>query len=112
VHPTCREVRVIETKEFSSDQFFFKIRAKLAEGYSFQVRVYYNRGHTDYAYQFFADIPLMRWDNKEEFRHLESYPHHHHDAKGAVKSSPLSGNPVEDVEIVLKKISDYISDQN
>jgi len=60
VHPTCRKVTVVETKEFSFDQFFLKIRAELAGDYKLQVRVYYNRGHVDYAYQFFGDLPVMR----------------------------------------------------
>ena len=111
VHPICRKVRVIETKQFSSDQFFFKIRAEMTGGYRLQIRVYYNHRHIDYAYQFFTDVPLMRWDNKEEFRHLATYPHHHHDVIGDVKPSALTGDPTKDITIVLKEISVYISNQ-
>ncbi len=112
VYPICRKVRILETKEFSFDQFFFKIRAELARDHTLQVRVYYNRGHIDYAYQFLADVPLMRWDNKEEFRHLATYPHHHHDVIGDVKPSALTGDPTKDIAIVLKEISAYISGQD
>ena len=107
-HPVCEKVMVMETKEFSPEQFFFKIRAKLVKG-NMQVRIYYNRGHIDYAYQLFTDVPLLRWDNKEEFRHLATYPHHHHDELGNVNSSPLVGAPIRDIEIVLQKISAFLS---
>jgi hypothetical protein len=106
-HPAVKKVTVMETKEFSKEQFFFKIRAKLVKG-NIQVRIYYNRGHIDYAYQLFTDAPLLRWDNKEEFHHLATYPHHHHDELGNVNPSPLMGDPTKDIEIVLQKISAFL----
>jgi hypothetical protein len=108
-HPVCQRANVIETKVFSSDQFFFKIRADFKRGNNFQARVYYNQGHNDYAYQLFTHVPLLRWDNKEEFRHLSTYPHHKHDEQGKVKPSSLTGDPVHDIDIVLHEISDFIS---
>jgi len=39
-------------------------------------------------------------------------PNHHHDEKGDVKQSALTGDPVKDIEIVLKEISVYFSDQD
>lgn len=108
-HHVCRRASVIETKEFSSDQFFFKIRADFKGGNNFQARIYYNQGHIDYAYQLFTHVPLLRWDNKEEFQDLETYPHHHHDDQGNVKLSLLTGNPVNDIDVVLNEISTFIS---
>ena len=82
-HPICEQASVVETKVFSADQFFLKLMAKLTGENKLQARIYYNQGHIDYAYQLFTDLPILRWDNKEEFRHLETYPHHHHhDEKG------------------------------
>ena len=107
-HPVCERVMVIETKSFSPDQFFFKIRANLIENHKFQVRIYYNHGHIDYAYQLFTNVPLLRWDNKEEFHHLDTYPHHHHDELGNIKPSSLSGNPLTDIEIVLQEVSIFL----
>jgi len=108
-HPLCEDVAVIETRAFSPDQFFLKVRAKLPDSHKLQVRIYFNRGHTDYAYQLFAAEPLLRWDNKEEFRHLPTFPHHYHDDKGNVLSSPLSGDVIVDLQIVLTEISGYFS---
>lgn len=103
-HSLCQQAEIVETKAFSPEQFFFKIRAELTGEYHFQVRIYCNHDHIDYAYQLFTDVPLLRWDNKEEFPHLESYPHHHHTRDGTVTVSPLRGKPVEDVNIVLQQL--------
>lgn len=108
-HPCCRKVTVLETKEFSPSQFFFKVQAELPETSRLQIRIYYNRGHFDYAYQFLTDVPLLRWDNKEEFRHLPTYPHHHHDQEGNVGPSSLGGNPASDLQVVLEAICDFMS---
>lgn len=108
-HPLCQRIASVETQEFSSDQFFIKIRAEFAATNKFQARIYYNRGHIDYAYQLFREIPLLRWDNKEEFRFLETYPHHHHDAKGNICASPLSGDPMKDLEVVLETVSSFLA---
>ncbi len=108
-HSLCERATVVETKTFSPAQFFFKVRAEFTEGNKFQMRIYYNQGYIDYAYQLFADVPLLRWDNKEDFRHLETYPHHHHDDQGNVKPSPLTGDPVRDIELVLHEISTFLA---
>ena len=53
-HPICEQATVVETKEFSYDQFFLKVRADLTGQNKFQVRIYYNQGHIDYAYNSLA----------------------------------------------------------
>ena len=110
-HPICEQAAVIETKIFSPDQFFFKIRAEIIKNHKFQVRVYYNQGHIDYAYQLFTDEPLLRWDNKEEFDYVETYPHHHHDEQGHLKPSPLLGDPLSDIEVVLQEVTTFLSEE-
>lgn len=52
---------------------------------------------------------FLRWDNKEEFRHLATYPHHHHDEQGDVKPSALSGDPLRDIEVVLREVTAFLS---
>ncbi len=83
------------------------MRVELKEGYNFQVRIYYNHDHGDYAYQLFSHVPLLRWDNKEEFPLLATFPHHHHDEQGKVKPSPLLGEPLKDINIVLAEVSKF-----
>ena len=41
-HPLCEQAAIVETKEFSPDQFFFKVRAKFPQGYWLQARIYCN----------------------------------------------------------------------
>ncbi len=108
-HTLCRRIASLEVKEFAPDQFHFKLRADLTGKTSLQVRIYYNHGHIDYAYQLFADIPLLRWDNKEEFRSLATYPHHHHDASGDIHVSPLIGEPIADIKIVMEAVSQFLA---
>jgi hypothetical protein len=111
-HPLCKRITEVETREFSPDQFVFKVKAEFVGKISFQTRVYFNRGHVDYAYQAYATVPLLRWDNKEEFRSIPTYPHHHHDAKGSIHASALVGNPVSDIQVVLDLIAQYLAAQS
>lgn len=109
--PLCEQTSIVETREFSPDQFYFKVRAELPRGCKFQVRIYSNAGHVDYAYQLFKDDnPILRWDNKEEFRSLKTYPHHHHDRVGNIQPSPLTGDPQADIELVLREIQNFLTE--
>ncbi len=101
----CRDVRVLETLQFSESQFALKVRADLKSGDMLQVRLYCNGEHTDYAYQLLhGDEAMVRWDNKEHFPSIASYPHHFHNASNEMESSPLSGEPTHDLAIVLSHL--------
>ena len=106
----CSEIRVIETKEFSTDRFRMKIRVYLPKGYNFQISLYVNHGHIDYSYQLFSDRSLLRWDNKEEYGYLSTFPHHHHQIDGSVVPSPLTGSPMQDLPLVLHFIERYFQE--
>lgn len=99
----CSAVTIVSTKSYSNRQFIIKVRATMADGNKIlQVRFYCNGNHLDYAYQLIADdMPLMRWDNKEHFPSLTSYPHHFHAENGRVEPSTLLGKPAHDLPIVL-----------
>ena len=103
--PVCRTVQVLETMQFSDRQFTFKVRADLVSGAVLQVRLYRNAQHTDYAYQLFHDEShVLRWDNKEHFPSIPSYPHHFHSTLNKIESSPLNGELAHDLPIVLKYV--------
>ena len=104
-HPICEKVIGIESQAFSSDQFLLRLRVDLGGDRRLQVRIYPNRGHIDYSYQVYTDVPILRWDNKEEFRTLATYPHHHHDQEGHILPSPLVGDPARDLAFVLNEIA-------
>ena len=101
----CESIVDVETRTFSEEQFFVKVRAQLGGGFFFQVRIYHNRGHYDYSYQLFGERPLTRWDNKEDCPGLENYPHHCHLPNNVIESSPLRGDPVFDLPTVAQEVA-------
>lgn len=101
----CKNVAVLEAIEYSFDQFRLRVRANLGSGIKFQAPLYYNRTHVDYAYQVFSKTALLRWDNKEEYPEISTFPHHHHNLDAKVVASPLSGNPEKDLRRVLEWIT-------
>ena len=46
---------------------------------------------------------------KEEFRAIPTYPHHHHDADGGIHPSAPIGDPPLDLQIVLGLITEYLA---
>lgn len=101
----CDEPKVIETSFFSTEQFAFKIRTTIFSSLIFQIRMYYNQGHFDYSYQVFSEEPICRWDNKEHFSEIETFPHHFHALNGQITNSPLTGMPLDDLKIVLEELA-------
>jgi hypothetical protein len=98
----CSAVRVLDTQSFSARQYAIKVRAELLIGDVLQIRIYQNSGHVDYSYQLLrAGEPVMRWDNKEHFPEIASYPHHYHSPSSEVRMSPLSGDVTTDLPLVL-----------
>ena len=101
-------VRVVEVDDFSQNQFVFKVRAELSSGKTLQVRLYYNHGHIDYAYQLIEkNRPILRWDNKEHFPEIASYPHHFHTPVENAEPSSLSGDLAHDLPIVLNYLASF-----
>lgn len=106
--PNAGEVKIVESKVYSENRFHFKVRAKLAEPYQFQVRFYYNRGHLDYSYQLFTDAPILRWDNKEDVDPLPTSPHHFHNKESQIAGSPLNGDPAHDWPLVRTAVDQFL----
>jgi len=103
-----KRIKVIEHDEVDRDTFMFKIRANLPKNLMIQIRVVKDSDFIRYSYQLFSNIPILRWDNAEDYPNIRTYPHHFHDETGGVNSSELSGNPLEDIRIVLKRIEIYL----
>ncbi|MFQ6116282.1 MAG: DUF6516 family protein [bacterium] len=110
-YENCRNTQIMETAYFSLEQFAFKIRATLLSSLTLQIRIYYNKGHYDYSYQLFSDSPLCRWDNKEHFPRLSTFPHHYHTMEGKIVESPLKGQPVDDLRVVLEQLENLLKEQ-
>jgi hypothetical protein len=102
-NPHCTDVQILNTETFALDKFALKIRVTLIDGRNLQIRFYHNQGHVDYAYQVLQGaLPIQRWDNKEHFPNLATYPHHFHTPSGQVENSPLIGVPMVDLPLVLE----------
>lgn len=104
-----QEISLAETREFSSAQYFVKLRATLPGDYQLQVRIYVSGAHVDYAYQLFSQEPIIRWDNKEEYPALATFPHHFHAADGHVVESDLTGDPFADLSVVLAVLEHFLT---
>lgn len=105
----CLSAEVLEITSLPNGNFVIKIRARLQKRYQFQVRLYYNNGHYDYSYQLYNHGTIARWDNKEDFPHLPTFPHHFHTETGAVFESLLSGDPLQDFPVVLREVERIIT---
>jgi len=60
------------------------------------------------AYQLFTDRLVLRWDKTPHHSHVSTEPHHFHDAQDAVSESPLSGDPLTDLPVVLQEIKAFM----
>lgn len=105
--PHCHSVHILETQQFSNQQFALKVRAALVPNGTLQVRLYHNHEHTDYAYHVIRDQHTLRWDNKEHFPTLTSFPHHFHTPTGQVEASLLTGQPEHDLPLTLDQLARF-----
>lgn len=48
---------------------------------------------------------------KEHFLELSTQPHHFHNENGQVEVSPLTGDPPNDLPIVLEKVRQFLKQQ-
>lgn len=102
----CVQVHIVETRSFSETQFRLKLRADLQNNTTLQVYLYVNNEHVDYSYQLLqSQLAGIRWDNKEHFPSISSYPHHFHADNANVQESSLTGEPKHDLAAVL----DYLA---
>jgi hypothetical protein len=108
--PLLRNVRVVELIAYGQNAFRTKLRAEVTDVLTFQVWLNHNDRHTRYAYQlFWHDHSVLRWDNAPHHPELiTNFPHHFHDEQGQLTPSPLSGEPVADLAIVLTAIEQHL----
>jgi hypothetical protein len=68
----------------------------------------YELAFQNYAYLLFTDRPLLRWDNVPHHPYIATEPHHFHDPRGAVSESPLTGDPLTDLPVVLQAVEAFM----
>lgn len=103
---------ITELRVYGEEQFRVKIRGNVTESLTLQIWINHNPLRTRYSYQLFGEErPILRWDNAPHHPELpENFPHHFHDEQGAMFSSELTGNPLEDVLSVLRGIEEFLAD--
>lgn len=101
---------ITELKVYGEERFRVKIRGHVTGSLTLQIWINHNPLRTRYSYQLFGEErPILRWDNAPHHPELpENFPHHFHDEQGAMLSSELTGNPLEDVLSVLQGIEKFL----
>ena len=95
---------IIDNDPLDEETFLFKIRCELTSGQTLQIRLRGVYGGIRYSYQELSDKPLRRWDNAPHFPNLPNFPHHHHDLRGNITDSSLTGDPTVDLLQVLNAL--------
>lgn len=105
--PLIKEHWTVERKIVDQETFSFKVRAGITETLTLQIRYLQDGGFVRYSYQLFSTEEILRWDNAEHFPDLPNFPHHFHDEDGNRQGSPLEGELLSDVRIVLAEVEQY-----
>jgi hypothetical protein len=108
-HPWVKNVRLLNYDETPAGKLEVKIRCRLIGDYQFQVWLHHELNFQDYAYQLFSDQPFLRWDNAPHYPQIATTPHHFHDEHNHVSESPLSGNLLQDLNVVLSEIEKWLN---
>ncbi|HKZ85288.1 MAG TPA: DUF6516 family protein [Anaerolineae bacterium] len=81
-----------------------KIRIELERDYSLEL--YFREATGQYSYTLLLnDRRVIGWDNARHHPDLPNAPHHFHREDGQVESASLTGDPVQDIRIVAKRIN-------
>jgi len=84
-----------------------KVRALLPNEYFLDV--YYNVTLGKYSYTIIKhDQRIIGWDNADHHKYLKSHPHHFHNITGKITKSPMKGDPIKDLGIVLKEVKKFL----
>lgn len=108
-YPLVTAVRVVNFDETPTGKLELKIRCRLAGIYQLQLWLHHEPAFQDYAYQLFTDRPILRWDNSPHYPDVRTAPHHFHRQDEEVGESPLTGNPLEDLRLVMDEIGKWLS---
>jgi hypothetical protein len=107
-HHLLKNVRLLTYDETPSGKLEVKIRCQVSKNFQLQIWLHHKADFQDYAYQLFTAHPILRWDNAPHYPNQATAPHHFHDETGTVLDSPLSGNVMSDLPIVLSIIESWL----
>ncbi len=106
--PELSDIEVVEHQSIDDETFTFKIRATIVPNF-LQVRFLADKDLKRYSFQLYSDHPLLRWDNAPHYSNLPNFPHHFHDQNESISSSILTGNLLDDFDIVMIEIKKFMN---
>lgn len=77
--PVARAYHVLESRHWRNG-FYVKVEAQVADGSVLHVREYVDEEERQYSYhwQSSSGDMIIRWDNSQHHRELDTYPDHKH----------------------------------
>lgn len=70
---------------------------------------YYNQTLGKYSYTLVKENKrIIGWDNAPHHLTVETHPDHFYTDNGTVRKSELSGNPLKDLNRVMKKVKKFL----
>ncbi len=94
----------------STRDLLTKVRIELARSYILDL--YYRESTGQYSYSLILnDQRVPGWDNARHHPGLLNAPHHYHREDGTVESSPMIGDPAQDIQIVAGRINALLAKQ-
>jgi hypothetical protein len=81
-----------------------KIRVELERGYVLELYCRETTGQYSYTL-LLGNQRVLGWDNARHHLELPNAPHHFHSVDGEAESSPLTGDPVQDIRFVAERLN-------
>src|SRR3972149_4322981 len=106
--PELSDIQIVENEAVDDETFVFKIHASILPNY-LQIRFLADKNFERYSFQLYSDRPLLRWDNTPHYPDLSNSPHHFHDQGGIVSPSALTGNLLDDFELVIVEVKKFMN---
>ncbi len=106
--PELNDIQVLENESVDDETFVFKVRAAIVSCF-LQIRFLADKGLRRYSFQLYSDRSLLRWDNTPHYPDLLNFPHHFHDQDENISSSTLTGDLLNDYDLVIADVLDYVA---
>ena len=106
--PELRDIQVLANESVDDETFAFKIRAAIVSSF-LQIRFLADKDLKRYSFQLYSDHPLLRWDNAPHYPDLLNFPHHFHNQDEYISSSTLTGDLLNDYDLVIADVLDYVA---
>ena len=106
--PELSDIQVVENETVDDETFVFKIHASILPNY-LQIRFLADKDFERYSFQLYSDHPLLRWDNAPHYPDLSNSPHHFHGQDGNVFPSALTGNLLDDFDLVMVEVKQFMN---